>query len=90
MQWMEKKHNECPFCRTEMMTSDEFLATAYDVLGEDRVNKLKNINDEAARRLTAWYAKHPLSGESSEASPTVQAPPQPPTVQVIVSGDLSA
>lgn len=57
MQWMEKSHNECPFCRADMMSSDEFLATAYEVLGEKRVDKLRYINEAAARRLAAWNEK---------------------------------
>lgn len=89
MQWMEKKPNECPFCRSDMMTSDEFLATAYDVLGEERVNKLKNINEEAARRQAAWHAKHPRR-EQLGTSTNVQASQQPATSNVIASTDLSA
>eukprot|EP00980_Cylindrotheca_fusiformis_P015052 scaffold4157_cov136-Cylindrotheca_fusiformis.AAC.2 len=76
---MEKKQNECPFCRTDMMTSDEFLATAYDVLGEQRVNKLKNINEEAARRLAAWHAKN-----APEAAPAAAPASQPPSAEIAV------
>jgi hypothetical protein len=74
MQWMEKSHNECPFCRTDMMTSDEFLAAAFEVLGEKRVNKLKHINEETARRLAAWHEQHPR--RRIEASPNEQSSPQ--------------
>jgi hypothetical protein len=74
MQWMEKKHNECPFCRTDMMTSDEFLATAFEVLGAKRVKKMKHINEEAVRRLAAWHEQHPQ--RRIEASPNEQSSPQ--------------
>ena len=56
MQWVEKNHTDCPLCRSDMMTPENFLASAYEVLGEQRVNKLKHINEEAARRLAAWEA----------------------------------
>ncbi|CAJ1958846.1 unnamed protein product [Cylindrotheca closterium] len=59
MQWVEKNHTDCPLCRSEMMTSENFLTSAYAVLGEQRVNKLKHINEEAARRLAAWEADQP-------------------------------
>jgi hypothetical protein len=72
-----------------MMTSDEFLAAAYDVLGEARVNKLKNINEEAARRLAAWYAKHPRQ-EELETSPNVQASQQPAAGNATASTDSSS
>jgi hypothetical protein len=72
-----------------MMTSDEFLATAYDVLGEERVNKFKNINEEAARRLAAWHAKHPRQ-EELETSPNVQASQQPAAAHAAASTDSSA
>eukprot|EP00980_Cylindrotheca_fusiformis_P016973 scaffold5159_cov112-Cylindrotheca_fusiformis.AAC.27 len=55
MQWMEKRHNECPFCRTDMISSDEFLSTAYEVLGEKRVDKLRRVNEEATKRLASVH-----------------------------------
>eukprot|EP00526_Cylindrotheca_closterium_P001090 CAMPEP_0113645908 /NCGR_PEP_ID=MMETSP0017_2-20120614/24218_1 /TAXON_ID=2856 /ORGANISM="Cylindrotheca closterium" /LENGTH=375 /DNA_ID=CAMNT_0000557709 /DNA_START=135 /DNA_END=1261 /DNA_ORIENTATION=+ /assembly_acc=CAM_ASM_000147 len=58
MQWVEKNHTDCPLCRSDMLTPANFLASAYEVLGEQRVNKLKHINEEAGRRLEAWAANH--------------------------------
>jgi hypothetical protein len=68
MQWMEKKPNECPFCRSDMMTSDEFLAAAYDVLGEARVNKLKNINEEAATSPNVQASQQPAAGNATAST----------------------
>ena len=65
MQWVEKNHTDCPLCRADMMTAENFLASAYEVLGEQRVNKMKHINEEAARRLATFEANHRAREESS-------------------------
>lgn len=78
MQWVEKNHTDCPLCRSDMMTPENFLASAYAVLGEQRVNKLKHINEEAARRLAAWEASHPEGRIQEESSP---ADPVDPSIR---------
>lgn len=54
-----------------MMTPENFLESAYEVLGEQRVNKLKHFNEEAARRLAAWEDANNegLMEESSSPEP---------------------
>jgi hypothetical protein len=37
MEWMEKQHDECPYCRQELFTADEWRAAAIHVIGESRV-----------------------------------------------------
>jgi len=78
MQWVEKNHTDCPLCRSNMMTAENFLASAYEVLGEQRVNKLKHINEEAARRLVTLEAnRHEGIREESE-SPHDEQPSSEP------------
>jgi len=58
MEWVEKKHMDCPICRSDMITPDEFTASAYQVLGDERVDKIRRINEESARRLEEWTLKN--------------------------------
>lgn len=39
-----------------MISAQEFCATALEVVGEERVGKLKKINRDAARRVAALTA----------------------------------
>ena len=73
MQWVDKGDEHCPYCRENMISPIEFHETAIEVVGEDRVNKLKKINKAAAERLAALLA----SGEQTIASPV------PPVGQTI-------
>lgn len=41
-----------------MITPDEFTASSFQVLGDDRVNKIRRINEEAARRLEECLSKN--------------------------------
>jgi len=56
MQWVDKNHTDCPLCRSHMITAEDFLETAYEEFGEQRVDKLIYINEKAARRLAIWKA----------------------------------
>lgn len=67
MQWMEKGKDECPCCRKDMMEPDDLVTAAREVLGEQRVTKLKTINEDAARRLNAILAAE-AAQEEEEAS----------------------
>lgn len=59
MEWVEKKQLNCPICRSDMITPDEFTASSFHVLGDARVDKIQRINEEAARRLEeALRIKH--------------------------------
>ena len=63
-----------------MISSNEFYETALEVVGEERVAKLKRINEEAAVRVAALTTARrnitsnpvPLVGEAQEA-PTEDA-----------------
>lgn len=46
MQWVNKNHTDCPLCRSDMITAQDFLKTAYKELGEQRVDKLIDVNEE--------------------------------------------
>lgn len=39
-EWLQK-HDHCPYCRKEMMTPNEMLATANEILGESRVLEMR-------------------------------------------------
>ena len=41
-----------------MITPDEFTASSFQVLGDDRVNKIRRINEESARRLEECLSKN--------------------------------
>lgn len=41
-----------------MITPDEFTASSFQVLGDTRVDKIRRINEEAARRMEAWSVKN--------------------------------
>jgi len=56
MQWVYKGNDHCPYCRENMISAQEFCATALEVVGEERVGKLKKINRDAARRVAALTA----------------------------------
>ena len=51
MQWLEKGNEHCPYCREDMMTPEAMFEAAREELGDKRVEKLKNVNEEAARRI---------------------------------------
>lgn len=70
MQWLEKGNEHCPYCRKGMMTFDELFEAARVELGEARVDKLKRINGEAARRLAEYEAARQ---QDQEATLTVDA-----------------
>jgi len=53
MQWVDKNHTDCPLCRSEMITAQDFLKTAYKELGEQRVDKLIDANEGPAVWKTA-------------------------------------
>lgn len=78
MQWVEKNHTDCPLCRLDMMTVENFLASAYEVLGEERINKLKHMNEEAARRLATLETNYrELTREELESFHDEQASSEP-------------
>ena len=87
MQWVDKGDEHCPYCRENMISPIEFHETAIEVVGGDRVNKLKRINQAAAERLAALLA----SGEQTIASPvppvgqTIPSPTVAGTVIVVAS-----
>ncbi len=56
MQWVEKGNEECPYCRKDMISPNEFYQTAVEVVGLARVEKLKRINQEAAARIASLRA----------------------------------
>jgi hypothetical protein len=56
MQWVEKGNEECPYCRKNMISPNEFYQTAVEVVGLERVEKLKRINQEAAARVASLAA----------------------------------
>lgn len=75
MQWVEKGNEHCPYCRKTMISPQDFYHTATDVLGSERVTKLKRINESAATRVAALSA----AGQSSipyPVPPTSQRPLQ--------------
>jgi len=53
MQWVNKNHTDCPLCRSDMITVQDFLKTAYNELGEQRVDKLIDVNEGLAVWKTA-------------------------------------
>lgn len=57
MQWVDKENEDCPYCREHMISPDDFFQTAKDVLGVERVEKLKKVNDEAAARMEMLAAR---------------------------------
>lgn len=75
MEWVDKRHIDCPICRSDMMSADDFLASAYQVLGDDRVNKIRKINEDAAKRVEEWSKKkaeqeqQTATAESSNGEP---------------------
>jgi hypothetical protein len=79
MQWVDKGNEHCPYCRKNMISAKEFSDTALDVVGEERVNKLKRINEEAAVRLAA------LSASGAQTIPDIVPPVgQAPSTQTDV------
>ena len=40
MEWMEKAHDHCPFCREPMVTPQDMRAAAVEALGKKRVDEL--------------------------------------------------
>jgi hypothetical protein len=55
MQWLEKGNEQCPYCRKDMMTAEDLYEAAREELGEARVEKIKRVNEESARRLAAYH-----------------------------------
>ncbi|CAJ1958844.1 unnamed protein product [Cylindrotheca closterium] len=79
MEWVEKKHLNCPICRSDMITPDEFTASSYQVLGEARVDKIRGINEEAARRLEAWSIKNQEEIQQRQQAAAAAAEPEAST-----------
>jgi hypothetical protein len=66
-------HLSSPCCREDMITANDLVAAASEVLGEKRVTKLKNVNADATRRLALWEAelrRRQAAGEAQSSSIT--------------------
>jgi Ring finger domain len=42
-QWLMQNNDQCPYCRTDMMTAHDFRLAAITVLGEKRVQELSRV-----------------------------------------------
>lgn len=56
MQWVDKGNEHCPYCRENMISPTDFCNSAIEVVGDERVTKLKTINQSAAVRVAALAA----------------------------------
>jgi hypothetical protein len=68
MQWIEKGNDDCAYCRKHMMTSEEFVKAAREVLGDARVDKITHVNEMAARRLAEYHAALAAGADNTEVS----------------------
>ena len=59
MQWMQKGHDYCPYCRKEMMTAQDMRTAALGVLGPRRV-------DEVSSSASAfWWTERTTTNNTS-------------------------
>eukprot|EP00934_Nitzschia_sp_Nitz4_P007941 Nitzschia sp. Nitz4//scaffold25_size161228//60904//61856//NITZ4_002425-RA/size161228-augustus-gene-0.127-mRNA-1//-1//CDS//3329544571//7931//frame0 len=87
MQWIEKGNEICPYCRETMITAQDFLQSARELLGDDRIAKLHRINQTAARRLADLSAQNNATspGEANSDVEIEMAAPSSTTVPVSTS-----
>ena len=57
-----------------MITPDEFTASSFQVLGDARVDKMRRINEEAARRMEAWSLKNQEELQQRQQAEAAAAP----------------
>jgi hypothetical protein len=88
MQWTEKGVDHCPYCRENMMTASELFEAAKEELGDQRVDKLKKINEEAAARIAAFEAAR-RAGQATNLSDIPAASRSPPSTAEPASGQPS-
>jgi hypothetical protein len=88
MQWTEKGVDHCPYCRENMMTASELFEAAKEELGDQRVDKLKKINEEAAARIAAFEAAR-RAGQATNLSDIAAASRSPPSTAEPASGQPS-
>ncbi|KAL3941891.1 MAG: hypothetical protein SGBAC_003816 [Bacillariaceae sp.] len=90
MEWVEKKHMTCPICRSDMITPDEFIASSYQCLGDERVDKIRGINEEAARRMEEWSTKQleEMRQRQEAAATATGGTPEASTVEQTANADV--